>query len=69
MKESKILVLILCVIGAAACMWSYKHGPINLSIQNKAFEAPPGWTPPQATPSPKTETPKLPTPPRQPGKS
>lgn len=69
MKESRLLLLILCVVGAGACLWAYKHGPVTLpnqQQQQKAFEAPPGWTPTAPAPiAPPSPSPKM-TPPAQP---
>jgi hypothetical protein len=47
MKDRFISLVVFCCLGLAACIASYKYGPIRIQ---KQMEAPPGWTPPQAAP-------------------
>lgn len=31
MKSNKLVLSVLCMLGAYGCYWSYKHGPYDLS--------------------------------------
>ncbi len=51
MKERILLLALFCLLGAGACFFAYKNGPLPLNNKSNVSQPPPGWTPAPA-PSP-----------------